>query len=121
MSRLDDLVAEAEALGIEDAVEHLLAGYIAAAKKAAKEYEEFHWGEASQGGEIVWLPPPPVALTKMGPVVSIVYEASKRGELAHWEHDFQGELPVLAYDSMAGDQLYIVGGTYRVTSAGIVG
>lgn len=121
MSRLDDLVAEAEEMGIGEAVEHMLAGYIAAARKAAEEYEEFHWGEPSQGGEIVWVPPPPVALVSMGPLISVVYEASKRGELAHWEHDFKRELPVLAYDPMAEDQLYIVGGTYRVTSAGIVG
>lgn len=121
MARIHDLATEAEDLGIDDALADVMQSYIDAAAAAASEYEDFHWGDRSEGGDLVWLPPPPVVLTEIGPLVSVVYEASKRGEVAHWDHAFEDERPVLAYDSVNNDRLYIVGGDYQVTPRGIVG
>jgi hypothetical protein len=121
MARIDDLVSRAEDLGIDDALCDVMEAYIDAAELASEEYEDFHWGERSTGGDLVWLPPPPVVLTEIGPLISVVYEATKRGELAHWDHAFQPDRPVLAYDPVHEDRLYIVGGDYQVTPRGIVG
>ena len=120
MSRIHDLAKQAEDLGIADPMADVMAAYLDQAEHAASEFQGFHWGDAIEGGDWVDLPPPPLVLAQIGPLVEITYEASKRGEVAHWTHDFKDPLPVLAWDPMAGG-LYIVGGGYKVTPRGIVG
>ena len=121
MSKLHELADQAEELGIEEPIAEVLQAYIDRAKAAQRACRDFRWGDPCDGGQLVHIPPPPLVLVEIGPLVSVVYEATKRGQTAHWEHDFEEQRPVLAYDDMGDDQLYIVGGDYKVTPRGIVG
>ena len=108
-------------MGIDEPMAEVVAAYLKAAKRAAKTCRDFRWGDPCSGGELVHMAPPPMVLVEIGPLVEVTYEATKRGELAHWVHAFEDARPVLAFDEMGGDQLYIVGGDYTVTPRGIVG
>ena len=121
MSRLRELCDDAEERGIGEPMAEVVAAYLDAAKKAERACEDFRWGDECTGGELISIPAPPMVLVEIGPLIELTYEATKRGELAHWVHAFEDTRPVLAFDEMGGDQLYIVGGDYTVTPRGIVG
>lgn len=84
------------------------------------EYTEMHWGDEPESIEETPISPQLERGVELGEVVSIVYRTSKGGELAEWEHDFEGELPKLVVDSET-NRLHIVGGDYFVTERGIEG
>jgi hypothetical protein len=125
VSRLATLCKRAVALGIDGPIADVVESYLEQAEASADAYRDFHWGEDSEGGQLLELPPPPLVLVEIGPLVAVVYEATKGGEFAHWEHGFSEgrpeDRPMLAFDEMADGQLYVLGGTYTVTPAGIVG
>lgn len=121
MSKLHELCDEAEAMGIGEPMAQVVGAYIEQAKRAERACVDFRWGDPCTGGELVNIAPAPLVLVEIGPLVEVTYEATKRGELAHWVHAFEDKRPVLAYDDMGDDQLYVVGGDYKVTSRGIVG
>jgi hypothetical protein len=118
--KLTALIRRAEELGIADQLADMLAPLVEGAERAERACESFRWGDACDAGHVVQLPPPPPVLWQLGPLVAVTYEATKRGELAHWEHDFGKRQPVLAFSEDSG-RLYIVGGDYKVTHRGIVG
>lgn len=90
-------------------------------ERAAKFYEEFHWGDGPT--KVVEQPielPPDVA-TELGELVAVTYRTHKGGERATWEHEFGeegGKRPRLVVDPES-KRLFIVGGDYTVTDAGI--
>jgi len=108
--------------------EDMLADWAERAEGGAKAYEKFHWGdeaselEATQvatlrSGELV------VAL---GELVEVVYETSKDGKVYDWVHAFEGERPMLAHvtddrGNSRAPSLVITGGSYKVSTRGIVG
>ena len=58
---------------------------------------------------------------KLGRLHSVTYETRKKGESASlFEHEFEGERPDLVMD-ISNKRLHFVGGTYSVSSRGIVG
>lgn len=101
---------------IADAVERMAAG----GRKAAREYESFHWGLEPDGTR-AWEAPlvrPHDVLTELGELVEVAYQATK-DESAVWVHPFQTPRPVLA--STDTGRLVVVGGNYRISRRGIVG
>lgn len=101
---------------------------------AMREYQRTHWGEAGDGVDVaghVALEP----LTVLGEIRSITYTTKKGGDAGQtdYEHEFgdgaKGEWkpPVLLVHRCKvarcahADALALRGGTYRVTSHGIVG
>ncbi len=59
------------------------------------------------------------ALTVIGSLVAVAYEATRDGETAHYEHEFrESSRPVLAV-SADGKQLYVLAGAYKFTHRGI--
>lgn len=117
---LRTLLKRAEELGVADAIADVLAPMLEQAEQAEQACEAFRWGDACDEGQIVNVAPMPGVLWTLGPLVAVTYEATKRGDLAHWEHDFEAPLPVLAF-SEDSQGLYVVGGGYKVTHRGIVG
>lgn len=120
MSELGKLLREAKRLGIEDQIADVIRPTIAAAKRATKACEEFLWDDPCDDGQVLMLPTMPSVMWQLGELIAITYDATKRGEHAHWEHHFKAERPVLAF-SEESDSLYVVGGDYSVTERGIVG
>lgn len=92
-------------------------------RAALAEYRRSHWGKKAPRGVTELDAPDPrqAPIVALGRVVSIVYETKKGRdrELVEYEHEFEGTLPVLAYN--AKKRLLILGGSYRVESRGIVG
>lgn len=92
-------------------------------KAAIATYTRVHWGE--RGNERVTrmsAPDPYFApAAEMGELVQVVYRTTKGGEggEVYYHHDFEGRLPILAFNSPRG--LLICGGSYRVSTRGIVG
>jgi hypothetical protein len=89
---------------------------------AKDEYSRTHWGLRGKGRVSRGRAPDPShgTLTKMGRLVSVVYETKKRGDRGptEYEHEFEGTRPTLAYNDGG---LVVVGGTYRVKAGGIDG
>jgi hypothetical protein len=88
-------------------------------------YEETHWGEAAKTVDLVDRDTmtPRGTLVGLGELVEATYRTTKGGgKLTDYVHTF-GETgaapPVLAFDELK--RLFIVGGGYTVTSAGIEG
>ena len=90
-------------------------------KKAASIYESFHWGEPMDRVRRKRMSPIPKVAVKLGKLNSLVYETSKAGEKAEWEHSFGeegGKRPDLVMDAKT-NKLHIVGGDYRIEKEGI--
>ena len=92
--------------------------------EALDAYRAAHWGDEPETIEIV--EPSEMAprgtLIGMGHLVEATYETTKGGgPLTHYVHEFGegGERPVLAFDD--SKRLFIIGGTYTVTTHGIEG
>jgi hypothetical protein len=117
--RLTKLCERAERLGLTGSVADLLEAWIGAAEEAAGDYEDFHWGEVVDSGQVMMVSVPDPVLWQLGELVSVTYEAAKAGEVCHWEHPFDDRRPVLAYGQ--SETLWIVGGDYTVGPRGIVG
>jgi len=122
-AKLRRLMQRTEQLGATDAVVELVGAYLKGAEQAADDFEAFHWGEQPDGTELVRMSQPPAVIWQLGELVEVVYEATKGGELAEWQHAFKGKRPILAFGRQPKGRgaLHIVGGTYRVTERGIVG
>jgi len=91
-------------------------------KGARKRYGEVNWRERPPKIGRVTIPrfAEGDEFTGLGPLVCVTYESDKSGELTHWFHEFEPELPILAEHADSG-ALAILGGTYEVTARGIVG
>jgi hypothetical protein len=89
---------------------------------ARAEYERTHWGLRGRGRVSAGRAADPAhgTLTKMGRLVSVVYETTKRGDggPTEYEHEFEGRRPTLAYNDGG---LVIVGGEYTIQRGGIDG
>ena len=87
-------------------------------------YRASHWGK--NPGKVTDLNiPAPRDNRKMiglGELVQVVYLTTKGGDSGPTEyvHKFERRLPVLAYGDHDG-KLYVAGGSYKVSSRGIVG
>lgn len=108
----------AEELGVAPELAAVLRSYLDQVEQLADECQDFRWGDACDHIQLVPRHTDEVVYG-LGPLISVTYEASKGGQLAHWEHDFKAELPVLAYGQSG--KLWILGGDYVVTDRGIVG
>lgn len=88
---------------------------------AAKEYAKTHWGDRGAWGVSKGELPEPKKGSRGSPVARVVYTTKKGGDraLTDYEHPFEEELP--RYIKCSGATFQIVGGSYRVTSHGIVG
>lgn len=90
--------------------------------EAAREYERTHWGLRGKQKVIRKGAPDPRygTATKLGRLVSVVYETRKGGdgEPTQYEHEFEGRRPDLVYN--AGG-LLIAGGDYVIEEGGIKG
>jgi len=110
--RYPGLAAEIEAEG---------AAMLAAAKRAAGDYERMHWGDPAS--ELYASEAPRVrrgdVLAALGELTEISYDTAKAGEHYRWVHEFRTPLPTLA--TTEAGRLVIVGGGYVVNERGIVG
>lgn len=103
-----------------------------AAAKAARAYRRVHWGHAGDGAA----PKASIVngdhgtLVVLGELASATYETTKGGDRARpalWRHDFEGSRPLLVFHDCdrpgcaEKGKMTIAGGTYRVTTRGIVG
>ena len=88
-------------------------------------YEETHWGEAAKSIELVEPKDltPRGSLVGLGELVEATYRTTKGGgdktDYVHTFGETGAEAPLLAFDEAM--RLFIVGGGYTVTSAGIEG
>jgi hypothetical protein len=89
---------------------------------ARREYERTHWGNRGRDRVSRRGAPDPRygTATKLGRLVSVVYETRKGGdhEPTEYEHEFEGRRPDLVYN--AGG-LLIAGGDYTIEEGGIKG
>lgn len=89
---------------------------------ALDEYERTHWGRRGRQSIRAGQAADPAfgTATVLGELVEVVYETRKGSdrEVVHYEHEFEGPRPKLAYN--AGG-LLIVGGDYTVRRGGITG
>lgn len=89
-------------------------------------YAAAHWGLDPKKVSKLTIPDPRDNRAKgmrgLGELVSVTYMTKKGGDTAmvDYVHPFERTKPVLCYGSKDG-RLYIAGGSYRVTSRGIVG
>lgn len=91
-------------------------------ENAISEYTEFHWGNEPDQLLTVELDDPPRALVAIGKLVGVIYETAKgKRQTDQWIHHHDPkDQPILCYDPKSPrQQLYIVGGKYRVTKRGI--
>lgn len=116
---LKRLVDRAERLGVADQLAELLGGYLDSIEAADSRYKDFHWGQRSEHSQLHRHPIPDPVMDQLGELVEVVYETSKGGSVYHWQHPFSAPRPVLAYGS--SENLWILGGSYRVNRRGIVG
>jgi len=92
---------------------------------AADLYATIHWGDQAENELKIQrhLITPRGALAQLGELNAVEYLASKGGESANWRHTFDedggGDRPRLCVD--ANRRLFLVGGSYRVEEAGIIG
>ena len=101
---------------IADHVERMAKG----GRKAAAEFEAFHWGVEPDGTGVCMAPlvRPGDVLTELGELMEVAYQTTK-DEDAVWVHPFEAARPVLA--STSRGRLVVVGGSYRITRRGIEG
>lgn len=91
-------------------------------RRAVERYEEFHWGDKPDRIVSKKVSKAPQVGVKLGKLVSVAYETTKRGEKAIWEHEFGeegGKRPDLVMDADT-KKLHIVGGSYDVREEGII-
>ena len=89
--------------------------------RAEERFKSFHWGRAPRRRLATTLPPEPRALVELGRLEAVEYATSKVGDgPSVYRHKFSGRRPRLAV-AVDGDQLHVVGGTYKVRPRGIVG
>jgi hypothetical protein len=91
--------------------------------KAEKAYQRFHGRKVSETFETVFTTPR--KLVHLGDAVAIIYRSDKthgggNGTPRLFKHDFKKGV-ILAMDETAENQLYIIGQSLKVTSAGIEG
>lgn len=101
--------------------EDMLSDWAEEAKRADRTYKREHWGDEAtklSPGEIARVRPGDV-LVELGELAEIAYDTTKQGEAAIFVHKFLRTRPRLAHTQ--DGRLVIVGGSYRVTEAGIVG
>lgn len=89
--------------------------------EAIRLFERFH-GRKAKRGEVITIPDPPSVVTLLGEVVQINYRATKHGDKGETEyyHRFKHPRPLLVTDGK-GRRLFLSGGTYKITDAGIEG
>jgi hypothetical protein len=91
--------------------------------KAEKAYLRFHGQKVNQTFETIFTTPR--KLVHLGDAVAIIYRSDKKngggnGTPRLFKHDFKPGV-ILAMDETAKNQLYIIGESLKVTSAGIEG
>jgi hypothetical protein len=93
------------------------------AKRAAKLFEDLHWGIAPKKVRQVRKPHAGAALAELGQLEAVEYSTTKKGDgPSVYHHKFGeegGRRPTLAVDPETRD-LHIVGGSYTVEQRGIV-
>lgn len=91
-------------------------------RRAASEYEKFHWGEKPRTATRMKAPIPKGALYVLGDLPSIPYRTKKGGDRDTWEHEFEGpRKPKVAVDE-AGELFVLRNGSrYRIRPEGIKG
>lgn len=94
------------------------------AMSLADDFKSKHW-ESTEGMRVtqrVNLPNVESGIVAMGPLLSVVYLATKGGRTFEWEHEFDEDHPILSY-AHDGSGLVIVRGRskYTVTKRGIEG
>lgn len=92
--------------------------------KAIDTYERVHWGiEAKRIQSSTAADPQAEVLTVLGDLVEVRYATKKGGDrgLTRYDHEFSGKLPQLCFAEEQGGRLVIAGGSYTVSSRGIVG
>jgi len=86
-------------------------------KRLRKSYERFHEKPVEKYRRVS-IPETPKEMMALGEAVGVLYKIP--GERTPYLHKFRAKKPTLATDAR-GRRLYFVGGSYRVTSRGIVG
>jgi len=91
-------------------------------QEAQTDYRETHWGDKGKGRAPLLRVADPREGTApvLGTLIEVVYETTKAGERAEWEHAFDAPRPKLLY-SVRSRLLMIAGGAYTVNERGIVG
>ena len=90
---------------------------------AHQTYDRTHWGERGLGRMTKTTAPSVAAgeLVMLGRLVSVVYLTTKGGdeEPTEYEHTFNTrDMPILAFNRSG---LFVLGGSYRITTRGIEG
>jgi hypothetical protein len=97
--------------------------FAAPAKRAARLFEDLHWGIEPKKVRKVRRPHVGGALAELGQLEAVEYSTEKKGDgPSVYRHEFGeegGRLPTLAVDPEVRD-LHIVGGSYTVERRGIV-
>lgn len=86
-------------------------------------YKRVHWGETGKGKMTRSSAPSVEAgqLVELGRLVSVVYLTRKGGDTSEteYEHAFSArDMPILAFNRSG---LFVLGGSYRITTRGIEG
>lgn len=118
MSEIEALLDRADELGVLEPLTELIAKYVDAAEQAADAYEE-NREERPSSPELAWVTDMPAAVWVLGELRRVEYDRREGKTAVTRYHDFETERPMLAVDD--DEQLWIVGGDYRVTARGIVG
>lgn len=90
----------------------------AAVEKAADLYVQFR-GENPRFIETVKLTVPPVMLL-IGECDGVLYTTRREGHIEKYIHEFTKKARPLLCSDYTGNQLFLIGGSYNFTDAGIV-
>jgi hypothetical protein len=90
-------------------------------EKALDEYTKFHWGVDPDKIFVADDVKVPKVVYMLGYLKAVIYTTKKQGDEGETDyiHYFKKPLPILCAD-VNGNQLYIVGGGYKVKEEGIV-
>ena len=106
----------------DDSAREWLEAYAGKSSGAAEAFAETHGGEAPTEVHEVTVDAPSSDLVELGELRRIVYRTSKGKRVHDYEHTFGetgGDAPRLGFDEAL--RLFIVGGSYTVTTSGIEG
>lgn len=116
VKELNELTADLD--NGDELVEYQLDTMIQNIRRQRSLYSKYHGGREPTAARTVELHNPNGEITVMGELMEVGYLANKNeGREYLYVHQFEAPLPVLVFDSKK--RLFIAGGGYTVTPAGI--
>jgi hypothetical protein len=88
-------------------------------KKAIEFYKKFHWGEEIKEIQKIKIEVPKTIIS-LGHLVGLIYLSSKEGKKDLYVHIFKPPFPILGASKEKKDNLWILGGFYKIEKEGII-